>query len=393
MPADAPPFMVSRARPATQLPTNHCRLSTSRLKPMQAPADINEARQPVRIRAQRVPMASDRIRVWHRATKRVMPIVPNVDPLHDSKGSPWPGIKMEHFQVENPCTPEVSTSSFLSALCLSTHNRSSVGSPSNWVIVKPEEMMVVGPSNIPAKEFLGNVEFLVLEIAPMYLTWAAEGLVTGNQFDPSACWRFRDDQLRHIVLAMHHELLAGFPSGRLFGEQMGLSFATALLTKVFTTAPRTGGYRGGLSPAKLRLAKTFVNDNLASSLSLTDLASLVEMGPCHFARAFKESTGLSPHQYVLRRRIDRAIEMLKDERSSLAGIAYDLGFSSQGHFTTVFRKFTGTQPTNYREHLLSFKQMSTWRDSQFGAGEVPCSIGLGDQPAGEGRCHNRTIRA
>jgi len=95
------------------------------------------------------------------------------------------------------------------------------------------------------------------------------------------------------------------------------------------------------------------------------MANLVQMGPCHFARAFKESTGLSPHQYVLRRRIDRAVEMLKDERSSLAGIAYDLGFSSQGHFTTVFRKFTGTQPSNYREQLLSLKQISTWRAAQF----------------------------
>ena len=149
---------------------------------------------------------------------------------------------------------------------------------------------------------------------------------------------------------------------------MGLSFATTLLTKRSATAPRTGGYRGGLSPAKLRLVKAFVNENLASGLSLTDIASLVRMGPCHFARAFKESTGLSPHQYVLRRRIDRAVEMLKDERSSLAGIAYDLGFSSQGHFTTVFRKFTGTQPSSYRERLLSHKQMSAWGDTQAASG-------------------------
>ncbi len=100
-------------------------------------------------------------------------------------------------------------------------------------------------------------------------------------------------------------------------------------------------------------------------MSLNDIAALVQMGPCHFARAFKESTGLSPHQYVLRRRIDRAVEMLKDERSSLAGIAYDLGFSSQGHFTTVFRKFTGTQPGSYREQLQSHKQMSVWGNTRF----------------------------
>jgi AraC family transcriptional regulator len=116
------------------------------------------------------------------------------------------------------------------------------------------------------------------------------------------------------------------------------------------------------------LVKTFVNENLANSLSLTEIASLVQMGPCHFARAFKESTGVSPHQYVLRRRIDRAVEMLRDERSSLAGIAYDLGFSSQGHFTTVFRKFTGTQPSSYREQLFANKQITAWSNRHFAPG-------------------------
>lgn len=310
-------------------------------------------------------MANGRIKVYDRATKRLFPLIAGIDPIRDSKDSPWPGIKMEHFRVENLCTPEVSTSSFLAALCLSADDRAAVGSPTSWITVKPDEMMVVGPSKIEAQESTGKIELLVLEIAPMYLAWAGEGLAAGDHFDSSAYWRFRDEELRHIVLAMHHELLAGFPSGRSFGEHMGLSFATTLLSKYFATGPRTNGYRGGLSPPKLRLVKTFVNDNLTSALSLADIAGLAQMGPSHFARAFKESTGLSPHQYILRRRIDRAIEMLKDERSTLAGIAYDLGFSSQGHFTTVFRKFTGTQPSNYREHLLSLRQMSSWRDTQF----------------------------
>jgi|SRR5271166_1770875 len=313
-------------------------------------------------------MASDRITICDRATKRAVPIIPGIDPLHDSRGSPWPGIKLEHFQVENLCTPEVSTTSFLAALCLSADSRAALGPEGNRVAVKPEDIVVVSPGKIPAQESTGEIGFLLLEMAPTYSMWAAEELVIGEHVDFGQCWQFRDEQLRHLMLAMNHELLAGFPSGRLFGEYMGLSFATTFLTRRFAIAPRTGGYRGGLSPAKLRLVKTFVNDNLASSLSLTDIASLVQMGPCHFARAFKESTGLSPHQYVLRRRIDRAVEMLKDERSSLAGIAYDLGFSSQGHFTTVFRKFTGTQPSSYREQLLSHKQMSTWGNTRFAPG-------------------------
>src|SRR5271165_5540904 len=244
-------------------------------------------------RARRFPMVSDRIKVWDRAMKRVVPIIPGIAPLHDSRGSLWPGIRIEHFRVGNLCMPEVSTTSFLAGLCLSTDSRAAIGPPGNRTAVKPEEMVVVGPGKIPALESTGQVEFLLMEMAPTYLMWAAEELVVGEQLDLSQCWRFQDEQLRYIMLAMNHELLTGFPAGRFFGEYMGLSFATTLLTKRSATAPRTGGYRGGLSPAKLRLVKAFVNENLASGLSLTDIASLVQMGPCHFARAFKESTGLS----------------------------------------------------------------------------------------------------
>jgi AraC family transcriptional regulator len=310
-------------------------------------------------------MAIERIGAWDRVTKREVPIIPGVDPLHDSKGSPWPGLKLEQFKVENLCTPEVSTTSLLATLCLSAASGATLASPGNRIAVKPQDMVVAGPGKIPALQSSGEIQFLLLEMAPRYLMWAAEELAGGEPVDFSQCWRFRDEQVRYIMLAMNHELLAGFPSGRLFGEYMGLSFATSLVTKRFATTQRSGGYRGGLSPAKLRLVKAFINENLSDSLSLTDIAGLVQMGPCHFARAFKESTGLSPHQYVLRRRIDRAVEMLKDEGSSLAGIAYDLGFSSQGHFTTVFRKFTGTQPGSYREQLQSRKQMSVWGNTRF----------------------------
>jgi len=315
-------------------------------------------------------MTGDRIGGWNRATKRIVPLVAGMTPLRDSRRSPWPGIKMEHHKVEDLRTPEISTTSFLAALCLNCDPDSAAGPADHHVAVKPQAIAVASPGKIPALESEGELEFLLLEMAPTHIMWAAEELLVDDHFDLGPCRPFLDDQLRYIVLAMHHELLAGFPSGRLFGEYMGLSFATTLLSRRLGAAQRPGGYRGGLSPAKLRLVKSFVNDNLASNLSLTDIANLVQMGPCHFARAFKESTGLSPHQYVLRRRIDRAVEMLKDEQASLAGIAYDLGFSSQGHFTTVFRKFTGTQPRNYREQLLSRKQISSWSHTQLTPGNV-----------------------
>ena len=68
----------------------------------------------------------------------------------------------------------------------------------------------------------------------------------------------------------------------------------------------------------------------------------------HFARLFRHSTGLPPHRYVLQRRIARARELVADRRQSLAEIGYELGFPSQAHFTTMFRRLVGTTPGAYR---------------------------------------------
>jgi AraC family transcriptional regulator len=87
------------------------------------------------------------------------------------------------------------------------------------------------------------------------------------------------------------------------------------------------------------------------------MADQLDMGPCHFARAFKESAGVSPHQYVLRRRIERALQLLKGTQPSLAEMSRELGFSSQGHFTTVFRRLVGVSPSNYREQVRSLKSI------------------------------------
>ena len=106
--------------------------------------------------------------------------------------------------------------------------------------------------------------------------------------------------------------------------------------------------RGGLPPARLRRMMDYIGAHLDEDLSLDKLAELVQMSPYHFARLFKQSTGLTPHQYVLGERIWMAKGMLADGRLSITEISRQLGFASRAHFTTVFRKRIGTPPREYR---------------------------------------------
>lgn len=107
---------------------------------------------------------------------------------------------------------------------------------------------------------------------------------------------------------------------------------------------------GRLGPP-MRRVMDYVDSNLNGDVTLDDLAEIASMSPYYFARSFKAAVGLPPHQYVVRRRIDRAMRLLAATDQTIAHIAFDCGFASQAHMTTVFKRLTGTTPHRYRRSI------------------------------------------
>jgi AraC family transcriptional regulator len=305
-------------------------------------------------------LAIERITAFDCSAKKDIPFVLGAEPLEKDKESPWVGIKLEHHLLGNSERPAVSTSSYLASVCLKGSSSSTyhggLSQPEFRVPTKPGDVFLSGPGEIPRCTSNGKIEFVLVELAPKFVQLAADELATSESVEIQQRWAGKDEGIHHLMLALHHELLENCPSGPLFADYIGLSFATALLTRHATAPVRTGPYRGGLSPHKLKQVTEFINSNLSDGVSLAELANIVEMGPCHFARTFKASTGLSPHQYVLRRRIEFALRALKEAHVDLADLAYDLGFSSQGHFSTVFHKLVGVTPSDYRERVSYSKR-------------------------------------
>jgi AraC family transcriptional regulator len=108
---------------------------------------------------------------------------------------------------------------------------------------------------------------------------------------------------------------------------------------------------GTLSADKLRAAIDFVHDNLNWNLSLEEVAGATGDSPCHFARMFRRTTGKTPHQYVIARRVECAKQLLAAGELSIAAIANDTGFASQSHLTEVFRKITGVTPKAFQDDV------------------------------------------
>ncbi len=143
-------------------------------------------------------------------------------------------------------------------------------------------------------------------------------------------------------------------------EEMSQLFINHMILALQAHLARTyGGMRdaerkrtGGLAPWQERLAKEMIASNLTSDQTLNEVADECRLSVTHFARAFKVSTGMTPHGWLQARRVDRARDLLATHMS-LAAIAMDCGFADQSHFTRVFNRIAGNTPGSWRRYRLA----------------------------------------
>ena len=109
-----------------------------------------------------------------------------------------------------------------------------------------------------------------------------------------------------------------------------------------------------LSAQKLQRTIDYIHARLGQDITLSELADVAQMNPYRFARAFKSSTGITPHRYLLLQRIEQAKKLLTLNQLSIAEISYQLGFASQSHFANTFVRFTKVTPKVYRNAGANF---------------------------------------
>jgi AraC family transcriptional regulator len=194
-----------------------------------------------------------------------------------------------------------------------------------------------------------DVDLLVMRFAPVFLRDVAEenGLnADAVELRPSL--DRRDGAVEHIGLAMLAEMEAGGASGRVYGASLAIALATHLLRNHGTSPQAVPDHRGGLPKSALRRVTDFVNDNLSKDLGLSEMAGVANLSQYHFSRQFKRSTGLSPHQYVIQRRVKRAGELLSSTDLSVGDVASAVGFTHQSHLAHHIRRHFGVPPTSLR---------------------------------------------
>src|SRR6201984_479476 len=191
---------------------------------------------------------------------------------------------------------------------------------------------------------------LQLGISDAPLMAASDGAYGEVELRPSR--KFADLRLGALVAAAHAEMVAGFPSGRLFLDSIEQAMAVALVNGHAVRHRPVQMYKGGLGSGRLRRIKELVHAKIEDDLSLDEMAQSVGLSTAHFARMFRKSTGETPHQFVLRQRLERHKAMLRAPDARVLDVAIACGFKTQQHFAQVFRDVWGVSPTEYRQNLV-----------------------------------------
>jgi AraC family transcriptional regulator len=191
---------------------------------------------------------------------------------------------------------------------------------------------------------------IVMDAAFVRQIWETE-FGQAADFELRTAIGVQDLVIKRIGLLGRKELSEGGIGGRLYAEGLGTALAVHLLRRYGTSPSARVIHKGGIASRPLRRVIEYINEHLQDELSLAELARTAKLSPNHFATAFKASTGISPHRYVIERRIDRARDLLRQDDKTISQIAYAVGFSSQSHLTANFRRMTGLTPRKFRQSL------------------------------------------
>lgn len=279
----------------------------------------------------------------------------NKSPYLFRQAGQWPGVRihrarvepgrlLEHIDACHEVNVAISGRLITGKISATGRHVTTKGTPENICIT---------PAGQPlSAEWHKQLDNMGILIEPGYLNRTAveNGLPDGFEF--REVYKQHDPLIQHLGLALLDEADSSAPVGRLFSDSLIQTLTLHLLTNYGVSKPTKQIASGGLPGHKLRRVKEFIRANLDSDLGLADIAAVANLSQFHFARSFRKSTGLTPQQFVMHERIERAKELLQSEDLPIVEVSLLTGFKNQSHFTSLFRKFTRLTPKIWRESFV-----------------------------------------
>ena len=204
----------------------------------------------------------------------------------------------------------------------------------------------VNPANNPVTARTSDAKsYVTVALDPNRLVEPASGMPLSSDTAFRMLPGARDHQLKALIEALIAEAEAGNPGGSLLVDALTTALAVHFAAN-YAQAPQAAlrHLDTGLTRQQLRRATEYMEANIAASVSLEDIAKEVGLSKYHFSRQFKQSTGATPYQFLMTRKMDKARALLETGENPITDIAHQLNFSDQSHFNRAFKKRFGLSP-------------------------------------------------
>lgn len=212
--------------------------------------------------------------------------------------------------------------------------------------------LIINPAGLNVNpHWNSDVELLVLAIKPDFVEFVSESVDRPANVGLFPQFKFQDRFIKLMMKNLVHEFENKAKPDLVYAE----SLTYGLVTHVIRNYSRDGYFSqpvedNGLPIIKLSQTIEYINENIGNGLTLESIARIAGFSPSYFITLFKNSTGLTPHQYIIKRKADIAKRALLESKKSITEIALDVGFADQSHLTRVMRKQTGLTPGNLRSN-------------------------------------------
>ncbi|MBD3887398.1 helix-turn-helix transcriptional regulator [Phormidium tenue FACHB-886] len=281
-------------------------------------------------------------------TKNVADKIVPVAPLVSSHQAEWNNIFLAYYQLPACEIPKHHLNQHTFTIC------SESGSPSLIECCLDNQLkryyfedgdMIFCPADVSKSlAWEQKSSCLLLALEPQLVEQVAYESTSAEHTEFSPQFKIIDPLIQYLAYALKAELESGCLSGRLYAESAAAMLAVHLLKINSPSRQFIQEYKGGLPIHKLTQVIEYIDECLDQNIGLSELAQVVNMSQYHFARLFKQSVGITPHQYLIKQRVERAKRLLRQYDLSIADIALRCGFANQGHLSYHFKRLMKVTP-------------------------------------------------